>query len=610
MIFLFIFLPSAFASPKNALPDKQDNKRVVVAEKTLTREYDPIVITGDLLPMIGGLEIKKFRLFAHDGLHFKVIPFQIDERNPDGHFVFTSGKSAGKDEDNGLFDYNDELVFMARDAGCRMTGEAWKKMSNKGIEILIADPIDISKKAWVYLIYFNENPPPFSNVDYVSFTKGKGIETIQSDYYKIQYKEGATFYSYLSYPETNGGNGEDFMDRIKVRIKVKALFNILRISKSEEDMHDEVLGWKDGPVRALRYAESYFTILFDIADPSMKSTTEFYSYLAHQPVMLDIPFNMKWFFSSFSISDFSLVFYGDLPGLEGGKAYSNKNLKGFQFTGNHRNSSLSKKVDTDNLVWGITQKDGVGAWFPCLIMPELLYGISKLYLLDDNTLADPPEDVPGVIGAGMKIGMEDVSKDVWSVLQKGSYQLALDTYFPRADMEMDEVDDWLNIRGFPLVIDITGEHGPAIAASGDALGAKGKSVKKKKRKKKKSKKKSFSGVVTDVRGREFELDNIHAYFGSAEVTPRTYLAAKTGSGKSANYYLLEFEDINRIDHYIEDIDPFTGMKNPMFQKLTISNGDTRDFLGCKPCGFSGELEDGRRIFFWNTQVKSVQFEKE
>jgi len=72
------------------------------------------------------------------------------------------------------------------------------------------------------------------------------------------------------------------------------------------------------------------------------------------------------------------------------------------------------------------------------------------------------------------------------------------------------------------------------------------------------------------------------------------------------YTRLEFNEIKRIENYIKDKDPITGMKNPLFQKVTMDDGNVVDILNCKPCGFSGFLPDGKKIFLWNTQVNSVE----
>ncbi len=259
-----------------------------------------------------------------------------------------------------------------------------------------------------------------------------------------------------------------------------------------------------------------------------------------------------------------------------------------------------------NLVWGFNTKEGAGTWFPCLILPELLYQNFNLYVFDDETLIDPPEDIPGVIGAGTEVKWSGVNADLWFLLAKGTYELTLDTYFSRPGMKIEEVDEWLQIRNFPLLVDI-GEirENKILTATSPAGDAEKELIKKSPVEKAEDEDPGFCGILTDNRDREFSLYQIHYHIGSARVTPRTFVLGETISDKK--FHRPEFEDMKMIEHHIEDIDPITGVKYPMFQKVTKTDGKILDLLSCKPCGFSGRLPDGKKIFFWNTQIRSVEF---
>ncbi len=609
----FIISPASGEDPA-ALAEMQasnqhsNSSKIPVPLKTLGRRFDPVIVTGDLLSGLHGLKIENLRLLAHNGNRLNAIPFQIDERDPDGEFIFTDGKLAGTDEDNGLFDYNDELVFMAKDTGTPVPASEWTNIGNKGVEIKVIDPLETSKKGWAYLIHFPEKPPPLSEEDYVSYYPEE--EVIRSANYSIGYIEGSPFYSKVSCPKEAGGNGEDFFDRVKMRVQVKTFFNLISISKTEGDLRAEVIGWKDGPVRVLRNIQNYFRIFFKLAEPSLFSVNEYYSHFMYLPIRLTIPFNLKWVFNSFGISGWTWTFYGDIPGLKGGKVITNKNPDGFTFTGNHSREYFEKNLDMSSIVWGFGTKEGVGSWFPCLVVPEILTGILSLYVVDDESLIDPPEDVPGVMGAGVKADWKGVNEDLWYLLARGTYELALDSYFPRPGFTAAEVDEWLNIRNFPLSVDIYEMQDEEIQTVALSDGGKEEASNRGetgRKKKKDDADRGFCGILTDNRDRKFSLCQLHFYIGSYRVTPRTFLAGMTISDK--NYHRPEFEDIKRIENRIEDIDPLTGVKYPMFQKLIMRDGTTLDMLGCKPCGFGGRLPDGKKIFFWNTQVRSVEFEE-
>ena len=616
-LFLLIFSISPAIGEKSLYGLKNSDhrqpeklKESVLLFKTLNRKHDPVVVPGDLLPGFHGLEIKNFRLYSHNGKQFTVIPFQVDERDPEGEFVLTDGEVAGTDSDNGLFDYNDEVVLMVKDTGGKVSKEIWSRMGSEGAEIIVTDPRDVAQKGWAYLIYFPENPPPLSEKDYVHYTPGK--EIVESAFYKMKYMKGSPFYMDLICPKEVGGSGEDFFDRIKVRLTVSAFFNLIHIKKTEEDFRSVVIGWKDGPIRAMRRVENYFRILFNLSSPSIFSVNEYYERLTYTPVQLTIPFRLKWVFNSFGINDWTWKIYGDFPGLKGGAAYTDRNLEGFQFTGNHSQEYLKKNIDMSRFSWGYNTKEGVGTWFPNVLIPELLYGIVTLYVVDDEKFLDPPDDTPGLIGAGMKGRWKGFNQNLMEMLEPGTYELSLDTYFPHPSIKIHEADEWLQIRSFPLLVDVEEKKGECITAAdskhhGNESGGEETAVSSQE-KTENEEDRGFCGILTDTRGREFNLHQIFFYSGSYRVTPREHILGRIFSKKE--YMRPDFEDIKRIDHRFEKVDPISEMKNPMVQKMTMQNGEVINMLGCKPCGFSGLLPDGKKIFLWDTQIQSVEFQNE
>jgi len=578
-------------------PKRASNSLFV--QKTLTRKNDPLVLPGDLISLFHGVQNRHLRLFSHNGNQFSIIPFQIDERDPEGEFILTNGEAAGKDVDNGLFDHNDEIVWLAKDTGGRVSKSEWMSLGDRSTEIVIIDPKDESQKGWVYLIHFPENPPPLSPKDYVRYTPGD--EIVQSDYYTLKYMKGSPFYMDIICPEEAGGSGEDFFDRVKVRLSVEAFFHLIHIDKSEEDFKSFVIGWKDGRVRVLRRVENYFRILFNLSSPSIFSVNEYYERLTYTPVQLTIPFRLKWVFNTFGINNWTWRIYGDFPGLKGGLAYTDRNLDGFHFTGNHSSEYIETTIDTSRFHWGYNTKEGVGIWFPNLLLPEMLYGIVTLYVVDNESYLDPPEDTPGLIGGGMKGCWDDFNPDLMEKLEPGTYELSLDTYFPHPSIKIEEVEEWLQIRNCPLWTEIQDTHGSHLVSNKD-----GNERTSDMHKEEQEDEDNFRGVLTDTRGRELPLHKIYFYAGSHRVTPRTNILGRVFTKE--DYMLLPFEDIKRLDHGFEGIDPVSEMKNPMKQKVTLKSGEVVDLLGCKPCGFSGLLPDGKKIFLWDTQIRSLVFE--
>jgi hypothetical protein len=158
---LFIFFSVFSALPRG----------LEAAKKTLKRTEDPVIIEGkDLMSLLGSRPDRlSLMAWTYDG--FQPVPFQMDERDEKGEYVFTMSVEGGKttpsneaDQDPKL-DANDELVFMVFDAGDRHPEVSFPDGVDKGVEIEITDPVD-GGKAWIYLFAF-KNEAPRSGLDYV-----------------------------------------------------------------------------------------------------------------------------------------------------------------------------------------------------------------------------------------------------------------------------------------------------------------------------------------------------------------------------------------------------------------------------------------------------------
>ena len=122
-------------------------------KKTLTRVEDFVLVQGKILKKNLGRDIGQMGLLAFHEEKPVPIPFQIDERNPDGDWVLTqvppelknTGLKPERDDDNGLLDGNDELAFMARDAGDRIGKEYYPPGILAADEIMIRDPKRITE---------------------------------------------------------------------------------------------------------------------------------------------------------------------------------------------------------------------------------------------------------------------------------------------------------------------------------------------------------------------------------------------------------------------------------------------------------------------------------
>ncbi|MHA1570112.1 MAG: hypothetical protein ACTSXZ_11640, partial [Alphaproteobacteria bacterium] len=138
-----------------------------VAAKNLTRDVDPVVISGKQIPTMNNRPIDQLRLYALKNGALQPVPFQIDQRDPNGELVFPLGDQPTADTDAGRFDANDELVFMAMDAGDHAAKPPLPDNCRQAVLITLRDP-QTGRQAYVYLLAFDDPPPP-AKTDYVSW---------------------------------------------------------------------------------------------------------------------------------------------------------------------------------------------------------------------------------------------------------------------------------------------------------------------------------------------------------------------------------------------------------------------------------------------------------
>ena len=159
---------------------------------TLTRPHDPVVLTGASLPTYAGLSPASIVGFRFGAGGWQQIPVQVDERalldvvkpygtlgaafgygpsptNPRALFYTDAATLTGADP-TPTFDADDELVFMAKDAGGRATAAATPSgvVAGSCREIAVTDPL--GGLGYVYLFQSAGTLAPGAGVSYVTYT--------------------------------------------------------------------------------------------------------------------------------------------------------------------------------------------------------------------------------------------------------------------------------------------------------------------------------------------------------------------------------------------------------------------------------------------------------
>lgn len=213
----------------------------------VSRPADPVVLTGGVLPTLRGAGVTALLGFRATATGWTQIPIQIDERAvldlgrvyhgaPNGVRVtgYTSSATWANADPVAGFDADDELAFMARDAGpIATTGAApTGAAAGSGVAVRITDPLVSGSASYVYLFRraAGSTLAPGAGKQYVRYTFN-----LLSGPYKTTYRlnagpnpenstaTGATYRHHFSdrwlsdelHITAAGASGVDILDRHK-----------------------------------------------------------------------------------------------------------------------------------------------------------------------------------------------------------------------------------------------------------------------------------------------------------------------------------------------------------------------------------------------------------
>ncbi len=419
-------------------------------EIKMTREIDPIVLTFQKFPSLLGTPVKSFRIVAlkQDGL--KPIPFQIDERDVNGVYIFRTSHPDIQDKDKGKINKKDELAIMARDLGNRLPDSEVSERKLL-VEIEVTNPADGSK-GWCY-VATEKGFPRLSPMDYVIYDPIE--DSISTSNYRIIFSKIAPIsYGNTTVTPEGGGNNVRINERVVTRLKASFL-RFFKLSRSEKDFRSNRIGYIDGPVRIIKRVGNSMRQVFGMYGPEVVIDYTFYYSTWIMPNIIDLPVDVKKFVSSLSLrggTDWTkeatgMVFYTKYipPGIaviDGHMSEAEKNM--------------DLRLDIDH-IWhlytGALNNTGQGSILYRIIMDEALqktiqaetYFYDKFY--DKDYEEDPfskDEYKRFFEGSYLWKGMEN--------LPKGSYSLqSWSTIMPDYKKVGDE-EKYLNILDKPLQV--------------------------------------------------------------------------------------------------------------------------------------------------------------
>lgn len=407
------------------------------------RTYDAVVVPGALLEDMEGREIGNMGVFAWQGGSFIPIPFQIDEKTEASIssrktalvYVGSYPSETGPDSDP-LFDRDDEVCFMARDAAARAPDAAMPPGAALCSEIDITDP-ETGRQAFAYLCAFSAAATK-SGVSYVHYDPA--LDAVNSAAYTAGFDpEMPATMDALSIPPENGGSGVDLLDSFRVRFDMLIIGGFYGHVLDNRDFPGKLLAVKAGPVRVIRVLEA---------------TGEVWPFYLHHPVFYTVHYPEAMVYDmeiKAPLARGRLELTMDLDEQASNMTfYSQNNLAGVMIDGEM--SDAEKELDYSPSSWTAIS-GSQGSVLMRLVLPRGSRAYPDLYYRDDRDMPDRPGSNAGLIGRfGFSLSpLQDVEPE--------PARLRTWLFFPPGTFTPGEEAPFLAVNDRPLRVEINGNIG-------------------------------------------------------------------------------------------------------------------------------------------------------
>ncbi len=377
-----------------------------------------VVIRGEKFKNFYGRKLSSLRVYRCEKNVPVAIPFQWDEKDERGNFIFKNAP--------GTLSPDDELLFLFRDAGerggeeCRKRAEAEIKVTNwKGTS------------RYVYLMCCQGESLAGIPADYVRVRDG-GMITMGKTYmirFFREYQSVPGEYVYIG-----GKRPVHFMDKVKLRSSLR-FFHFFHIEKNETDFVTKWEGTIDGRVRAVLGLKNYTKMAFNIPAFPIYADVEVFPDYMRFPIKVDIPV----------VPDsFKIKLVDDFHNLYGWKIYSSCSKKPYVVKGNPRGSG---NFICDRWKWYALSGPDFSYW-TISILPENFPVRIGFYLKDDRNYSSPPERFRGEVpGLGWDIESLSEIKNKVKEIDLVIYHIFAPPYQPGMEKELiNDIIGKLNVR--------------------------------------------------------------------------------------------------------------------------------------------------------------------
>ncbi len=367
-----------------------------------------MVVAGRLLPEVLGASVDDISLWRWSGTALEPIVFQIDRKDAENRYILAAPEAVTPAAESNLFAANDELALLFQDTGAlrRPAGLGTHNGQDRLLEVELRDRSS-GPSRWLY-IKRGAVARTFPGHRYIQYLPAQ--DSVVSENFAIGFSAGAPFLvdSLVWRAGPQGGWSPDVVDTMKIRHTGK-LFGFIPFERDADDYRSRLIAVKQGPIRIIRRTKNRLRMVWRLSAP-----TVLVDYVVSpdgfvMDTVIDIPFPVGLFFSD--IVTLTTVDWNSAPNLP--VLHISTDSRGAQLLVDGRQTREEAAFNTLTSA-SLVVDSRLGQVRASLDIPNDFPIQSHLYLLDDLSQPDRPEQDPGQFGnVGFKTtGWENIDTEV------------------------------------------------------------------------------------------------------------------------------------------------------------------------------------------------------
>jgi hypothetical protein len=208
----------------------------------------------------------------------KAIPFQIDEVTTEQEYICPEGVQPNIEDGNGVLDLSDEIVFLWDDC---VPGDT---AGHSGAGTVLK----LTKKGQCRFIWIVEDSMiPLSSKKYIDYDDQTRL--LKTPWFYARFAKDRFHFEQAGVMDRGSGTWCDLTDELSIDIRMSALFGLIPIRYSEDNLICFVKRWKAGPVRLIRRGDFHLNLGLGIKGSRAYVNQLCYPQIVKVPVTLHVP---------------------------------------------------------------------------------------------------------------------------------------------------------------------------------------------------------------------------------------------------------------------------------------------------------------------------------